>query len=79
MVKRDFELPAGTLTKPPLLDAGHRLSEHTAPFDATVYILDGEAEIKISNKIHVAKGEMLQCSRGGNLIPKSRKRFKMPL
>lgn len=31
-------------------DAGQELSEHTAPFDALVQILDGEAEIKISGQ-----------------------------
>ncbi|MDP3790151.1 MAG: cupin domain-containing protein, partial [Candidatus Omnitrophota bacterium] len=29
-------------------DKGQGLSEHTAPFDALVYIMDGEAEITIS-------------------------------
>ena len=29
---------------------GQGLSEHTAPFDALVYILDGEAEVTISGK-----------------------------
>ena len=29
-------------------DAGQELSEHTAPFDALVHVLDGEAEITIS-------------------------------
>ena len=31
-------------------DAGQELSEHTAPFDAVVHVLDGEAEVKISGK-----------------------------
>ncbi len=31
-------------------DKDQELSEHTAPFDALVQILDGEAEIKISGK-----------------------------
>src|SRR5690349_5211202 len=31
-------------------DKDQELSEHTAPFDALVHILDGEAEIKISGK-----------------------------
>jgi len=31
-------------------DEGQGLSEHTAPFDALVYILDGEVEITISGK-----------------------------
>ncbi len=39
---------------------GQGLSEHTAPFDALVYILDGEAEITISAKpIRVKAGEMI--------------------
>jgi quercetin dioxygenase-like cupin family protein len=29
-------------------DAGQELSEHTAPYDALVHILDGEAEVRIS-------------------------------
>jgi quercetin dioxygenase-like cupin family protein len=36
------------------------LSEHTAPFDAVVQILDGRAEITIGGKPHAVKsGEML--------------------
>ena len=31
-------------------DKGQELSEHTAPFDALVHILDGDAEIQISGK-----------------------------
>ncbi|MEZ0395058.1 MAG: cupin domain-containing protein [Anaerolineales bacterium] len=31
-------------------DAGQELSEHTAPFDALVHLLDGEAEIKIGDR-----------------------------
>ena len=31
-------------------DAGQELSEHTAPFDALVHVLDGEAEIFISGQ-----------------------------
>ena len=33
-------------------DMGQGLSEHTAPFDALVQILDGEVEIRISGKPH---------------------------
>jgi quercetin dioxygenase-like cupin family protein len=40
-------------------DEGQGLSEHTAPFDALVYLLDGEAEILISGKLlHLREGEM---------------------
>jgi quercetin dioxygenase-like cupin family protein len=41
-------------------DAGQGLSEHTAPFDAVVYILDGQAEITVGEKTSTVKaGEML--------------------
>ena len=41
-------------------DAGQSLSEHTAPFDALVYVMDGEAEISIAQKMQpVAKGQMI--------------------
>jgi quercetin dioxygenase-like cupin family protein len=41
-------------------DKGQGLSEHTAPFEATVYLVDGEAEITVAGKIHVVKkGEMI--------------------
>jgi quercetin dioxygenase-like cupin family protein len=50
---------AGTVTLF-AFDDGQALSEHTAPFDALVYILDGEAEITISGKeIRVKQGEMV--------------------
>ena len=41
-------------------DAGQSLSEHTAPFDALVYVMDGKAEISIAQKMQpVAKGQMI--------------------
>jgi quercetin dioxygenase-like cupin family protein len=41
-------------------DSGQGLSEHTSPFDAVVYILDGEAEITIGGQQQdVSAGEML--------------------
>ena len=36
-------------------DSGQRLSEHTAPFDALVMVLDGEAEIIIDGKPQILK------------------------
>lgn len=39
---------------------GQGLSEHTTPYDALVYIVDGQAEITISGRLHTVKaGEML--------------------
>lgn len=41
-------------------DKGQGLSEHTAPFDAMVQILDGKAEIRIDgNPVVLKKGEAI--------------------
>jgi len=41
-------------------DQGQALSEHTAPFDAMVQVLDGRTEIRIAGVPHlVGEGEML--------------------
>ena len=41
-------------------DQGQGLSEHSAPFDAFVQVIDGEAEITISGKTHaVSSGEFI--------------------
>lgn len=37
-------------------DKGEGLSEHTAPFDAFVSIIEGDAEIMISGKQHILRG-----------------------
>jgi len=40
-------------------DKGEGLSEHTTPYDALVYIIDGETEVTISGKpIRLKKGEL---------------------
>jgi quercetin dioxygenase-like cupin family protein len=50
---------AGTVTMF-AFDKDQGLSEHTAPYDAMVYMVDGEARITISGKaIIVKKGEMV--------------------
>ena len=42
-------------------DQGQGLSEHSAPFDAMVQVIDGEAEITISGvKNTVKKGEIIK-------------------
>jgi len=41
-------------------DKGQGLSEHSAPYDAMVQIVDGEAEITISGKVNIVKkGELI--------------------
>ena len=46
-----IKTPAATVTLF-AFDAGQELSEHTAPFDALVELLDGAAEIRISGVDH---------------------------
>jgi len=61
-------------------DAGQGLSEHTAPFDALVQMLDGEAEIMVA-------GETVQLTAGeATILPANvphaltaTQRFKMLL
>lgn len=61
-------------------DAGQGLSEHSAPYDALVCLLDGEAEIVISGKLHLVKeGEMIIMPANEPHALKAAKRFKMML
>ena len=61
-------------------DEGEGLSEHTAPFDAMVVILDGEAEIRIEGKPHRVKaGEFIIMPGGKPHALKAITRFKMLL
>lgn len=61
-------------------DKGQGLSEHTAPFDAMVYILDGEAEVRISGApFSVKKGEMLIMPANEPHALKAIEQFKMML
>ena len=61
-------------------DEGQGLSEHTAPFDALVCLLDGEAEISISGKAsHLREGEMIIMPANQPHALKAIKRFKMLL
>jgi quercetin dioxygenase-like cupin family protein len=61
-------------------EAGQGLSEHTAPFDAVVYIVDGEAEITIgSERQTVAAGEMLIMPANIPHAVHAVQRFKMLL
>ena len=61
-------------------DKGQGLSEHTAPFDALVYLLDGEAEIVISgNPLTLRMGEMVLMPANKPHALKAIKKFKMLL
>jgi quercetin dioxygenase-like cupin family protein len=61
-------------------DSGQGLSEHTAPFDAVVYILDGRAEITIGEKTSsVNSGEMLIMPANVSHALHAEEKFKMLL
>ena len=61
-------------------DAGEELSEHTAPFDALVQVLEGEAEITISgNPLQLTAGKLVIMPAGRPHAVKAPRRFKMML
>ena len=61
-------------------DAGQELSEHKAPFDALVHLLDGEAEVRISGKqFKLSTGDAIVMPANEPHALKATKRFKMLL
>jgi quercetin dioxygenase-like cupin family protein len=61
-------------------DAGQALSEHTAPFDAYVQLLDGEAELVVGGKsIDARAGDTVLMPANIPHAVNARKRFKMLL
>jgi len=61
-------------------DAGQGLSEHSAPFDAIVQILDGQGELTIGGKLVVAKtGETVLMPAHIPHAVTANKPFKMQL
>ena len=61
-------------------DEGQGLSEHTAPFDALVQVVEGDAQITISGNPHrVQAGEMILMPAGQPHSLRALKRFKMIL
>lgn len=61
-------------------DKGQALSEHTAPFDAMVLIVEGEAEITITGTVHrVSAGQMLVMPANEPHALRAVERFKMLL
>ena len=61
-------------------DQGQELSEHTAPYDAMVYVLDGEAHIRIAGRPFVLQpGDMINMPANQPHAVKAEQRFKMLL
>ena len=74
-----IQKPVGTVTIFSF-DKGQGLSEHTAPFDAMVEILDGEAEIMIDRKpVKVKAGEFIIMPAHRPHSLHAAKKFKMAL
>jgi quercetin dioxygenase-like cupin family protein len=61
-------------------DQGQELSEHTAPFDALVHVLEGETEIIISGKpFTLQAGDAIIMPANEPHAVKATKQFKMLL
>ena len=74
-----IERSAGTVTLF-AFDKGEGLSEHTAPFDALVHIIDGEAVVTINGKrLIVENGEAVIMPANEPHALKAPKRFEMML
>jgi quercetin dioxygenase-like cupin family protein len=74
-----IDTKAGTITLF-AFDAGQGLSEHAAPFDAVVQIIDGDAEITIGgNAVHANEGDMVVMPANIPHALQAVSRFKMLL
>jgi quercetin dioxygenase-like cupin family protein len=61
-------------------DRGQELSEHTVPFDALVYVIDGEVEVRVSGATHrVSAGEAILMPANEPHALTATDRFKMLL
>jgi quercetin dioxygenase-like cupin family protein len=61
-------------------DRGEGLTEHTSPFDALVYVLDGEAEVMVSGVAsHLREGDMILMPANAPHALKAPSPFKMLL
>lgn len=71
--------PVGSLTLF-AFDEGQGLNEHTAPYDAYVQVLDGEAELVIGGRgVAVKSGDTVLMPAGIPHAVQATKRFKMLL
>ncbi|HAW59662.1 MAG TPA: cupin domain-containing protein [Bacteroidales bacterium] len=74
-----IDKPSGTITLF-AFDSGQRLSEHSAPYDALVQVLEGEAEIIIDKKPFLLKeGDSIIMPAGIPHAVNAPDRFKMLL
>ncbi len=74
-----IDKPVGTVTMFSF-DEGEGLSEHTAPYDAMVLVVDGEAEVTVAGKANAVRaGEMIILPAGRPHALRAASRFKMLL
>ena len=61
-------------------DEGQGLSEHTAPYDALVHVIDGEAKITVSGEtLELGQGEVVILPANQPHALEAAQRFKMVL
>jgi quercetin dioxygenase-like cupin family protein len=71
--------PTGTITLF-AFDAGEGLSEHTAPFDAILTVMEGEATITIATReFHLSTGQMIIMPANVPHAVMAVRRFRMML
>jgi len=77
--KTILDKPAGTITLF-AFDKGQKLSEHTAPYDAVVQVVDGIAQITIDGKaVSVSAGSIIIMPANVPHAVDAVKKFKMLL
>ena len=77
--KTILDKPAGTVTLF-AFDKGQKLSEHTAPYDAIVQVLDGSAHLTIGGKdVQVSAGQIIIMPANVPHAVTAQERFKMLL
>ena len=77
--KTIIDKSAGTITLF-AFDKGQKLSEHTAPYDAIVQILDGKAELTIGGKpVNVSAGQIIIMPANVPHSVAAKEKFKMLL
>jgi len=77
--KTIIDKPIGTVTLF-AFDKGQSLSEHTAPYDAVVQVLDGRAAVIIDNKsVDVSAGQLIIMPANIPHSVTAKDRFKMML
>jgi quercetin dioxygenase-like cupin family protein len=74
-----IDKPVGTITLF-AFDKGQKLSEHTAPYDAVVQLIDGSADITIGGKVEtICAGQLIVMPANVPHAVAAKEKFKMML